>query len=389
MVARSRRNTECRNWRDHRGQCETGDRRGRGFHRGVVRRLVTSGWAGSRRAAIVIALLGAFAPAALATPTLSNPAEVQANFDAALAAFNTGNYTEALRQAQVAANLGNSDAAVMAGYILRNGQTGRADMISARGWFERAAALRNPDAYVALGEMGVRGQGGLTRADAVAWLTRASDAGRTDAMRALADLHRTGEGTSQDAAESQRLLTKASQSFDAEATKRLGDQLLESDAQAALAAYEKAARAGHVEAAYAAGVMYAENFDIRPDSDASARWLKQAAEGGHAAAQADYGLLVYQGYGATQSDTDAAAWFRKSAEGGDTEGQFLYAFTLAKGEGAAQNYEGAYYWILRSIRGSDALPEDPYAEDKSALRDRLEANVDPAILARARTRLNN
>lgn len=332
-------------------------------------------------------MLGTLSPAvsltAYASPTLSNPVEVETNFEAAVAAYTAGRYTEALSLSETAANLGSADAAVMAGYILRYGKAGRTDMMAARSWYEKAIIKGHPDALVALGEMGIRGQAGLTKTDAVSYLTRASDAGRTDAMRALSDLYRTGQGVSSNTEESRRLLKQASQSYDHEATKRLGDSLFESDPKAALKHYESAAKAGNIEAAYIAGVMYAENFEIRPDSERSATLLRQAAHGGHPSAMADYGLLVYQGYGAEQSVDAAAEWFRKSAEGGDAEGQFLYAFTLAKGEGVAQNFEDAYYWVLKS--GESVV--DDYDADKRTLRERLEANVDASALARARARL--
>jgi len=195
--------------------------------------------------------------------------EIETNFDVALDAFNAGKYSDALALSKTAANLGSADAAVMAGYILRYGKAGHTDMTAAREWYEKAAAKGHPDAFVALGEMGARQQAGLTQADAVAWLTRASDAGRTDAMRALSDLYRTGQGVPQNTAQSRDLLKQASQSFDAEATKRLGDSLFESDPKTALKHYEDAAKEGHIEAAYIAGIMYAENFDIRPNSERS------------------------------------------------------------------------------------------------------------------------
>jgi len=329
-------------------------------------------------------LLGTFAPlSASATPTLSNPAETTANFDAALSAYNGGRYVEALSLSETAANLGSADAAVMAGYILRYGKSGQINLTAARTWYEKAALKGHPDAYIALGEMGVRGEAGLTKTDAVAWLTRASDAGRTDAMRALSDLYRTGQGVSTDTGESKRLLEQASQSFDSEATKRLGDSLFESDPKTALKHYESAAAAGHIEAAYIAGVMYAENFEIRPDSERSAQYLRQAAQGGHAAGMADYGLLVYQGYGAAQSMSEAADWFRRSAKAGDAEGQFLWAFTLAKGEGVERNLEEAYFWVLRS--GQSGV--DDYDEDKKKLRDGLEGKIGAQAAARVRSRL--
>ena len=256
-------------------------------------------------------------------------------------------------------------------------------MTLARVWYEKAAMKGHPDALVALGEMGIRGQAGLTKTDAVAYLTRASDAGRTDAMRALSDMYRTGQGVSANTKESERLLQNASQHFDAEATKRLGDSLFERDPKAALKKYEAAAGAGHIEAAYIAGVMYAENFDIRPDSAKSAALLKQAAQGGFPAAMADYGLLVYQGYSASKSEEGAAEWFRKAAEGGDSEGEFLYAFTLAKGEGVEQNFEEAYYWALKS--GDSGV--DEYDADRKTLRQGLEGKLDAAAKARVQARL--
>lgn len=271
----------------------------------------------------------------------------------------------------------------MAGYILRYGKAGNTDMMASRAWYEKAAMKGHPDAFVALGEMGLRNQAGLTKTDAVSWLTRASDAGRTDAMLALSDLYRMGQGVSTNTTESERLLTNASQSFDSEATKRLGDSLFERDPKRALKQYEAAAKAGHIEAAYIAGVMYAENFEIRPNSTRSAALLKQAALGGHPAAMADYGLLVYQGYSAEKSDEDAAEWFRKSAIAGDAEGQFLYAFTLAKGEGLEQDFEEAYYWALKS--GQSGV--DDYDADRDALRKGLEGKLDGAAVARVKARL--
>jgi len=386
MVARSRRNTERRNWRDNRGQCRANHTGGRGLHRGLFGRVVTSGRASLGSFAALAALSGAFiagiSTAAHANATTSTQPSV--SFQDALFAFNNGDKVTALSHARAAARNGSADAAVMAGYILRKGEAGTINLTEAKSWYSQAANKGHPDALVALGEMAIKNEAGLTQSDAVSYLTRAADMGRTDAMRALSDLYRTGQGTVPDASKSERYLKKASQSFDQDATKRLGDSHFEKDPKQALKYYEQAAQAGHIEAAYIAGVMYAENFEIRPNSAKSAALLKQAAEGGHAAAQADYGLLVYQGYGASRSEAEAAKWFEKSAKGGDKEGQFLYAFTLAKGEGVTQSYEEAYYWLLKS----DKSGNDDYDKDRAELKKRLEANVDSAVLARARARVN-
>jgi len=332
--------------------------------------------------------LGSLAlPASAFAETAITSVEGQANFEAALDAYNVGDMETALRLAKIAARNGSAEAAVMAGHILRKGDTGRIDMEAARDWYERGAIKGHPDALVALGEMGLKDQGGVTKMQAVSYLTRAAEAGRTDAMRALADIYRTGQGVKVDPEEARRWLEKAAQSFDPQGTKELADSLFETDPKAALKAYEQAAAGGNIEAAYIAGVMYAENFNIPPDEQKSSKWLRVAAEGGHPAAMADYGLLVYQGVGAKKSENQAAAWFQKSAQKGDPEGQFLYAFTLAKGEGVEQDFGEAYYWVLKSIANSDKAADiDMYDKDKQTLKTRLEENVDPTVLAKAKSR---
>jgi len=389
MVARSGGNTERRNWRNNGGECGAGHTGGRGLYCRDGGRVVASRWARGGSLAILCALLGAFSPITAQTAvaeTAITSVEGKANLEAALSAYQSGQMDKALSLSKTAARAGSSDAAVMVGHILRKGEAGRIDRAEARRWYDMAALKGHPDALVALGEMGLKQQGGLSQTEAASYLMRAAESGRTDAMRALADMYRTGQGVKADKAQQQYWLKKASQSYDPKGAKALGDSLFESDPKAALKAYEQAANAGHLEAAYIAGIMYAQNFEIRPDEQKSANWLRLAAEGGHAAGMADYGLYVYQGVGAQQSDKEAAAWFQKSAEAGDSEGQFLYAFTLAKGEGVTQDFEKAYYWLLKSDKSAKTESVDSYNQDRAALKKRLEENVSADILERARAK---
>ena len=204
-------------------------------------------------------------------------------------------------------------------------------------------------------------------------------------MLALADIYIKGKGTAPDRTTAQNWLIKASNYGDAGAARKLGDFYFETVPTKALIWYEKAAVKGDVEAAYIAAIMYAKNYDIKPDAGKAAKLLKQAALAGLPAAQADYGLVVYQGNGVESSEIEAAKWFKKAAENGDPEGQFLYAFTLAKGEGVAQSYEDAYYWLLQAEK---AKPNNiaEYDQSRAELKKRLEANVDAATLSRARAR---
>ncbi len=307
-------------------------------------------------------------------------------YGTALSAYEGGDYANALIYGKLAGAGGNSEAQVLVGHILVKGLTGTVNKKDAAGWFKRAAQDGNTDAMLALGELALAGQGGLSVSDALHWLTRAADENRTDAMIALAEMYRVGKGTTIDVKKARQWLVKAANNGDSFGAYELGNTYLDKDPKLALHWYEKAAAQGEPQAAYAAAILYAENFNINPDAHKAAKLLKQAAQAGLPAAQADYGLVVYQGNGTERSIDEAAKWFKKAAENGDSEGRFLYAFTLAKGEGVKQSFEDAYYWLLRAEE-SGISGIDEYDQSRSELKKRLEDNVDPAILSRARARV--
>lgn len=309
----------------------------------------------------------------------------QASFESAITAYEAGNFANALNIAETHARAGNAEAQVMAGHIHLGGEAGLIDTDQALSWFKRAALLADADAYIAIGEMALRSQASLSPKDALEWFSKASNSGRADAKRAIGEMYMLGQGLMPDREKGLDWLQQAVDLGDVIALRKLADAYFDRDAPRALELYERAASHGDTDSAYIAAIMYAENLDVRPNSARLADLLKQAAEAGHPAAQADYGLLVYQGAGVERSAEQAAGWFEKSAIGGDPEGQFLYAFTLAKGDGIEKSFEDAYYWILRSTESG----VDDYDKDKKVLRERLEKNVDPAILDAARNRLEN
>ena len=387
MVATCHGNTGGRDWRDNARQCEGRHRSGSGLYRRVLGGLELAIRASSVCALTVLALSGfqpALSPAYANVPTAS-PVQTEAGFETALTAYQSGDTYRALSLGKTAAKAGSLEAAVLVGHILRKGEAGPANLLEAKRFYTMAASRSHPDALIALGEMGLAGEAGLTDADAYSYLLRASEAGRTDATRALAEMNRAGRGVPKSVDGEREMLERAVAFFDESAMRRLADTYLETDPERALELYEQAAEAGDADAAYAAGIMYAQTFEIHPDEERSTFWLAKAAQAGHAAAQADYGLLVYQGAGIPRDYTAAANWFRRSAEGGDTEGAFLYAFTLAKGEGVEQDFGEAYYWLLKS---GDSTVDD-YQQDRATLRERLEQNVDPDALDAARARLES
>lgn len=308
-------------------------------------------------------------------------------FDDALIAYKNGNPALALVHAKLAASQGDVAAQVMTGHILMNGETGLVDTDEAAKWYLLAAEQNDTDAMVALGELSLREQAGLTASDALTWFSRAATLGRTDAMRAMAELYISGHGVQKSPQDAQSWLKKAGRNGDIVAARRLADILLASEPKEALLWYERAAANGDHEAAYIAAIMYAENFSIRPDAEKAATLMRQAADSGHAAAIADYGLLLYQGNGVERNIEEAASYFSRSARQGDREGQFLYAFTLAKGEGVERSYDEAYYWLLKSEQ-NNAKTVQAYEEDRKVFRQELETllNADRREAVEARLR---
>jgi len=387
MVARNNGNPQRRNWRHYGGECGIGNRCGRGFYRSILGRMGLQKGRGTGRKAAIGFMCALYA----ATTSFNGLATAQAptSYESALSAFDSGDYANALIFGKLAGVGGDAEAQVMVGHILANGLDGAADKNDAVSWYLKAATSGNTDAMVGLGELALNSHGGLSASDAVNWLTQAANKGRADAMRALADIYLQGKGTAPDQAKGRDWLVKASSYGDASAAHKLGDQYFETDPNKALIWYEKAAAGGDAKAAYIAAIMYAENYEIKPDAVKAAQLLEQAANAKIPAAQADFGLVVYQGSGIESSMEKAAEWFRKSAENGDPEGQFLYAFTLAKGEGVQQSYEDAYYWLLKAEETTGISDVADYDQSRADLKKRLEDNVDPAILVRARAKVNS
>ncbi len=396
MVARSNRNSLCGNRRHYPRQRPASDCSGRGFHRYLIGRMDIRKRAGRSRQTIGRAMYLAFAfslaPLSVSTFSLvamaaESPAiSDDSSYDAALTAYGQGDFATALLQAQRAGEGGNPQAQVLVGHILVRGDTGVIDPVGAKTWFLKAANLGQTDAMLALGELALTSQAGYTPSDALFWLEQASDKDRTDAMILLSEMYKNGEGVHENKDKSHQYLVKAANNGDVQAMHKLGDWHIEDDPVKAVEWYEKAAALGDDMAAHVAAILYVESYQIKPDAKRAAELLSQAANAGIPAAQADYGLVVYQGNGVTRSVEQAAEWFKLAAEGGDAEGRFLYAFTLAKGDGVTQSFEDAYYWLLRAEADNGKSGIEEYDQSREELKKRLEDNVDPDILERARVR---
>jgi hypothetical protein len=113
---------------------------------------------------------------------------------------------------------------------------------------------------------------------------------------------------------------------------------------AALAAFGKAAAAGHAPAQNYLGYMYRHGFGVTQDFARALAWYQKAAAQNHAGALNNIGYMYRHGLGVARDYAEARAWFKRAAERGDAAGQYNLGQMLADGVGAAPEYREALKW---------------------------------------------
>ncbi len=133
-------------------------------------------------------------------------------------------------------------------------------------------------------------------------------------------------------------------------TYRQGLGALESEEYTrALALLRQAAEAGHAQAQYRLGIMYANAEGVQLDYASAAAWLRQAADQGLAPAQSILAWLYASGYGVEQNDKEAGRWYRKAAQQGLPKDQYTLAAMYRWGRyGVERNRAEMIKWYERA-----------------------------------------
>lgn len=108
---------------------------------------------------------------------------------------------------------------------------------------------------------------------------------------------------------------------------------------------------------------------------------QKIAEQGHVDAQYNLGNMYFNGRGVPQDHRQAVAWYRKAAEQGDASAQNNLGVMYANGEGVPQSYSLAYTWFSVAIANG-------YQDQSRAIsvRDALATKLSPPQLAEAQKR---
>lgn len=193
----------------------------------------------------------------------------------------------------------------------------------------------------------------------VMWLHGAIDKQRdAAAMNALGAAYEEGHGVRRSRRWARHwYLAAATEKGHAEAMRNLGRLAREagtdSTERQALAWFEKAARAGSMDAMVDLGVMHEQGQPAIRDTAAALRWYGAAARAGSPRGQFALGRVYENGIGVARSYAQARAWYRRAAEAGSVDAMNNLGVLYQNGWGGPADHAEAERWLrLAAAAGS-------------------------------------
>lgn len=183
---------------------------------------------------------------------------------------------------------------------------------------------------------------------AAEWYQQAAEQGDARAQNRLGQYYHSGLGVDRDPEQALIWLEKAAQQQDPEFMFDLAKVLENSDPARAALLHQKAAEAGHQEAAVHLGVLYQGGIGVEQDYERAYALYRGPAEAGHARAQNNLGLLYVRGHGIAQDYERATALFQAAAEQGLPTAMTNLSVMYANGLGIEQSDALAAEWELKA-----------------------------------------
>ena len=255
--------------------------------------------------------------------TLEKEQTTDKYYSKGLSAYNTGNYSDAVKWYQKAANRGVAIAQYSLGVCYSSGLGVSQSYPDAVIWFRKSAEQGYAEAQYNLGACYYNGKGvSQSYSSAVEWFRKAAEQGHAEAQYNLGACYEKGQGVSQSYFDAVKWYRKAAEQGDAKAQRKLG-------------------------------VCYYNGQGVSQSYSDAVEWFRQAAEQGSADAQLNLGICYYNGIGISQSYSDAVAWFRKAAEMGYAQAQYNLGVCYEKGEGVSQSHSNAVEWFRKAAEHGD------------------------------------
>ncbi len=248
--------------------------------------------------------------------------------DRAKVDYAAGRHAEAFPRFRKLAESGHLEAKGYVGVMFLRGQGTPAHADSGIHWLRSAAYDRDPHAMTELGsayEEGIRVKHNLTGARD--WYRKAAEEkGWPEAMRKLGALEQS-----------------------------------EQDHTAALAWFQKAAKAGSLDARIDVGRLYEHGQGTPRDPKMALCLYRTAAEAGSVAGMLLMGRAYRNGIGVSQDDDEAAKWYRKAAEAGSPEGMSALGELYRHGVGVRRDSAKAALWFGKARDAESAERAAPEA----------------------------
>lgn len=188
-----------------------------------------------------------FLPVLAMVLLLAGPA--RADFDSALAAYNSQDFQTALGEFLTLANQGDANSQAILALMYIEGQAVDVDMAEALRWYTASAEQGQVDSQYALAIIAMEGVGGVTpdMDTARAWMREAARRGHMYAQFDLGNLYANGLGVDQSDEEAARW-------------------------------FAMAAEQGHMDAQYNLGVMYLSARGVELNGETALEWFERAGE---------------------------------------------------------------------------------------------------------------
>lgn len=188
--------------------------------------------------------------------------------------------------------------------------------------FRRLAQSRNPEAMGYVGIMFLRGQGTGARPDSgIHWLRQAAYKQDPNAMTALASAYEHGKGVKLSLYRAREWYNKAADQKNwPEAMRSLGAlDLRDEDHAQALTQFQRAVKAGSLEARIDAGQLYEQGHGTARDPEVAHCLYRTAAEAGSLRGMLSMGRSYREGIGVSRDYDEAEEWYRKAERLGSPE----------------------------------------------------------------------
>ena len=103
----------------------------------------------------------------------------------------------------------------------------------------------------------------------------------------------------------------------------------------------ESANAGHPDAQYVLGKMYANGYGVEKDCDISFLWFKKSADQGFAKGQMGLGNSYYRGCGVEKDENEALRWYSKADEQGLLDAKIYIGILYERGQTIPHDYNKA------------------------------------------------